>query len=79
MIKRITKGTLFAGAVLGVLLLLWSADFLISWTTENAVWDITPDKRYSLSRETKEFLAKNNTDISIRLYVSNDLASKNPE
>lgn len=77
--KKITKGVLFFGAVCGVLILLWSVNFLVMWLGERAVWDATPDKRYSLSAQTKDFLAENNTNISIRLYVSRDLASKDTE
>lgn len=70
---------LFAGLVFGSLILLWSANFLMAWLGSGLVWDITADKRYSLSRETLDFLAKNEMNVSIRLYVSSDLAAKNPE
>ncbi len=36
-------------------------------------WDVTPDKKYTLSAKTKDFLKKNTAPLVIKLYVSKDL------
>ena len=62
---------------LATLVLLFALNLLFSLLFGGFYFDITNDKRYTLTSETKKFLEDNKEPINIRLYVSNNL--KNDE
>ena len=42
----------------------------IALAGSSLVWDLSADKRFSLSNESKEWLKKNNNNLFVRLYLS---------
>ena len=78
--NRKLKKHLFLGiTIVFALILFISVNLLMGMWLGNEYLDLTPDKRYSLSDKTKEFLKNNQKPIVINLYQSSDLAQKNPE
>ena len=65
----------FAGNVvfLGILFLILVAVFLLRDLLGGAKWDLTADKVYTISKETKDILSKLKDDVTINYYVSEEL------
>ena len=57
----------------GTLLLLISFNMLSGLFLSGLVFDTTPDKRFSLSAATRDFLNRNTMPLNIRLYVSQNI------
>ncbi len=66
MLKRIG----FAFCVLCVLIAFGSTNIAVSLLGSSAVWDLSRGGRYSLSSDTEHWLANNQADIFMRLYIS---------
>lgn len=78
MIKfNITKNKNFYILILALLVLLIAFNLLFFLFLGDYNFDLTSDKRYSLSDKTINFLKNNNQKINIKFFVSKDLKSKN--
>ena len=75
--KRINKNVSFLILAAGIIVLAAAVNILFNLFFGHIYFDLTTDKRYSLSDESKAFLENNKTPVSIRFYIAKDLAQKN--
>ena len=62
--------------IMSVIIIVSTLNLIFGILLENTFFDTSSDKSYSLSDASKQFLARNKKDISIRYYVSKDIKSQ---
>ena len=69
----------FSALTVGGLIFLVAFNLLIFLAFGDANIDLTKDKKFSLSKDTTDFLDENKTQMNIKFFVSKDLKNKNPK
>lgn len=67
---RSKKNGLFTAFCLSLLFSFAALNIAVSLFASSAVWDLSRDQRFSLSPASKEWLARNDNNLFVRLYYS---------
>lgn len=77
--RQMNKNAKLLVFAIAIIILTVALNLIFGLAAGNIYFDLTTDKRYSLSEETKDFLHKNDNQVSVRLYISKDIAKKNAD